>query len=669
MTSHEKVSGYTDDRGEWRPENPIKYAPIFELPFKVWAFIKWMALYLYSLNIFYFLLAAGSYYYLQPELSSFKSLSLQNVAIVFLRNMALVWIIYGSWHLWFYTFKKAGRKNKYSPRWMNKNSSTFLFGNQVYDNIIWACVSAVPIWTAYEILLLWAFANELLPFVSFATHPIWFVTWFLIIPFWREAHFFVIHRILHFKPLYKKIHYLHHYNINPGPWSGLAMHPIEHLLYFSVVLIHVIVPSHPLHFIFNSQHTAFTPAPGHCGFEGKLFSRFFFGSYFHYLHHRLFEVNYGESTIPLDKWFGSFENGAMTPHEKKLLMTKPYDYEITNVVEETRDVKSFNLKPLDHSIKTYKPGQHLVLCLNDDNTNKVIRRTYTISEDEATEQYRISIKREINGQGSGIMHSKKIGDVIKAIGPMGSFHLNSESNRVPVFVAGGIGITPIYAMCKEAIKMDKTAFLVLGMQDWSLLPFKNDLLELAKQYENLQLHLFLNQEPKPSPVPPDIHNFKMHDGFISVEKITKLVNDWGVKLKHCDMYLCGPKVMMDSIKNQLVHLQSRNIFNRTNLKTEEFVKAKSGKLSEVTNQKAVNVHLDSSDKTLVWDSQFESLLDFAEHHEIPLEVGCSFGECGACETKLLSGEVQYLHKTAKKPRSGYCLPCSCIPKTEIKLQA
>lgn len=34
------------------------------------------------------------------------------------------------------------------------------------------------------------------------------------------------------------------------------------------------------------------------------------GSYFHYLHHRYFECNYGESTLPLDKWFGTFHDGS-----------------------------------------------------------------------------------------------------------------------------------------------------------------------------------------------------------------------------------------------------------------------------------------------------------------------------------------------------------------------
>ena len=52
-----------------------------------------------------------------------------------------------------------------------------------------------------------------------------------------------------------------------GPWSGLSMHPVEHVIYFSVVLIHLVVPSHPLHFIFNLQHTALSPIQGHSGYD------------------------------------------------------------------------------------------------------------------------------------------------------------------------------------------------------------------------------------------------------------------------------------------------------------------------------------------------------------------------------------------------------------------
>merc|ERR1712217_125777 len=99
-------------------------------------------------------------------------------------------------------------------------------------------------------------------------------------------------------------------NTNPGPWSGLAMHPVEHLFYFSVVMIHFFVPSHPIHFFFNAQHTALTPAGGHHGFHGPVCDdKVPTGSYFHYLHHRYFECNYGEASIPLDRWFGTFRDG------------------------------------------------------------------------------------------------------------------------------------------------------------------------------------------------------------------------------------------------------------------------------------------------------------------------------------------------------------------------
>ena len=37
--------------------------------------------------------------------------------------------------------------------------------------------------------------------------------------------------------------------------------------------------------------------------------------YAHYLHHRLFEVNYADGSIPLDKWFGSFHDGSSEADE------------------------------------------------------------------------------------------------------------------------------------------------------------------------------------------------------------------------------------------------------------------------------------------------------------------------------------------------------------------
>jgi sterol desaturase/sphingolipid hydroxylase (fatty acid hydroxylase superfamily) len=302
--------GLRNSRGEWEPPYPVTYAPIFVWPPRPRALLKWVLSYpgfLWPWNSAYLLITLITWFYLQPAPSRCTELKLDWIGLMFLRNLGLLWLVAGGWHLLLYTLKLQGSERKYDPRWPTSHDPKFLFRNQTYDNIFWSCVSGCTIWTAYEVLYTWAAANQWVPRVEWRAHPVYCAVWLCAIPFWREFHFYWIHRAIHWPPLYKTVHYLHHKNINPGPWSGMAMHPVEHLLYFSVVLIHWIVPSHPIHFLFNSQHTALTPAAGHLGFEGPVLKgRLPAGSYFHYLHHRFFNCNYGESTLPLDRFFGTF---------------------------------------------------------------------------------------------------------------------------------------------------------------------------------------------------------------------------------------------------------------------------------------------------------------------------------------------------------------------------
>ena len=306
--------GSRNAKGEWRPPYPVRYAPIFVWPPRPFDVLKWLLSYpgfLWPWNSVYLLITIVSWLYLQPALSRCATFEPGWIAQMFLRNLGLLWLVAGGWHLLLYTFKVQGTERKYDPRWQRVGDRTFLFRNQLYDNIFWSCVSGCTVWTAYEAGYMWAAANHFVPSLDLRAHPVYAVVWLCAIPFWREFHFYWTHRLIHWRPLYKHVHYLHHKNVNPGPWSGMAMHPLDHLLYFSVVLIHWVVPSHPVHFLFNSQHTALTPAGGHHGFEGPILKgRLPTGSYFHYLHHRYFECNYGEATLPLDKWFGTFRDGV-----------------------------------------------------------------------------------------------------------------------------------------------------------------------------------------------------------------------------------------------------------------------------------------------------------------------------------------------------------------------
>ena len=188
----------------------------------------------------------------------------------------------------------------------------FSFQSQVADNAFWTLASGVPIWSAFEILIWWSMANGYAPTTTWAASPVWFVLVFFLIPIWESFYFYWIHRLLHTN-LFYRFHALHHRNTDIGPWSGLSMHPVEHLFYFGTALIHFVVPTHPVHLIAHLMFYGLYAITTHTGFEGlKIFNRkrVHLGNFHHQIHHRYFEVNYGTLEVPWDQLFGSFHDGT-----------------------------------------------------------------------------------------------------------------------------------------------------------------------------------------------------------------------------------------------------------------------------------------------------------------------------------------------------------------------
>jgi sterol desaturase/sphingolipid hydroxylase (fatty acid hydroxylase superfamily) len=307
-TPRERVAG-------WAPDEPLRYPDIVTWPPRVRAMLRWLfgwPGYLWPWNLLYFGVALAAWYVATPSMSSMTSFSPGWIALILVRNLAIVVGWYGLFHVRLYTRRAQGNEFKFNGRGLS-TSSLFAFGSQLKDNVFWSLASGVPIWTAYEVVTMWMFANGHIRWLSFDDNPVWFVGLMLLIPLGRgELHFYLIHRLIHWPPLYKRVHAVHHRNTNPGPWSGLSMHPFEHVAYFSGVLVHWIVASHPLHAMYNLVQTAMSPVPSHTGYGYFRIggSKLSADGYAHYLHHKLFEVNYADGMLPLDRWFGSFHDGS-----------------------------------------------------------------------------------------------------------------------------------------------------------------------------------------------------------------------------------------------------------------------------------------------------------------------------------------------------------------------
>lgn len=130
------------------------------------------------------------------------------------------------------------------------------------------------------------------------------IFWILFIPVWRDVHFYIAHRFLHIRSIYTYVHKLHHRNADPEPFSGMTMHPVEHLYYFSNAFTPSLYMSSlsPLIFTWNFIHLTIAPGAGHSGWEDH-----FQSDQYHYVHHAKFECNYGSPMSGcVDQMLGTF---------------------------------------------------------------------------------------------------------------------------------------------------------------------------------------------------------------------------------------------------------------------------------------------------------------------------------------------------------------------------
>ncbi|WP_299165328.1 sterol desaturase family protein [uncultured Tateyamaria sp.] len=305
------------EAGRWnhRPPTPIAQNPLFQWPPRPMAIFRWYAAFWFEISTttLCLVLALLAYFLILPPLEAMQSLEWGWAMRVWLANLVPQCLIAGALHHWLITARKQGDASKFDPRDQNRSNGTFTFNNQVLDNMFWHIASGITLWSAAQILVFWAMANGWAPTFMFPDNPVWFVMCFVLIPIWSSFHFYWIHRALHWPPLYKLAHSLHHRNVNIGPWSGIAMHPVEHLMFYTNFAIHLIVPSHPLHLMFHGYVQSTHPVFSHSGFEELVVNetpQMRMGVFFHQLHHRYFECNYGTVEMPWDRWFGSYHNGT-----------------------------------------------------------------------------------------------------------------------------------------------------------------------------------------------------------------------------------------------------------------------------------------------------------------------------------------------------------------------
>ena len=146
---------------DYQPVTTIDPPAIYAWPPRPLAALKYMLIDIpLSWNLIYIGLALMCWAYLTPSMATMANFEFSWLALLWLRNAAVLILIAGGLHWWLYMRRSQNQDFKFHKRWMDTDNNKFLWGDQVRDNMFWSIVSGVTVCTAYEAITFWIYAND-----------------------------------------------------------------------------------------------------------------------------------------------------------------------------------------------------------------------------------------------------------------------------------------------------------------------------------------------------------------------------------------------------------------------------------------------------------------------------------------------------------------------------
>jgi len=271
---------------------------------------------IYTPNLVWLLMSLFAYFAIPYDFDAAREWRLSMVVSRAALNLGLMYAYYGFWHYGMYC-------NAWSIRKFNAETNGPTLA-ELFHNIWYASLATLQ-WTAWEVCMLRLYATGRASYVddfnAFATPTglLQTIALVVLVPFFRELHGYFCHRLIHFRALYRYVHSVHHRNTDPEPFSGICMHPIEVFYYLSCSAAVLSFSCSPFIMTWIGLHALISPACSHSGFEDHWNC-----DQFHYFHHAKFDINFGHTSVPFDKWFGTYrETIIKEPAEGNALKKEP----------------------------------------------------------------------------------------------------------------------------------------------------------------------------------------------------------------------------------------------------------------------------------------------------------------------------------------------------------
>jgi phthalate 4,5-dioxygenase reductase subunit len=269
----------------------------------------------------------------------------------------------------------------------------------------------------------------------------------------------------------------------------------------------------------------------------------------------------------------------------------------------TPQIAEFTLEPVDAGVlPAFTAGAHITVRTP---AGPMRRYSLTSADDERPSCYVIAVKREPESRGGSVsMHDDVTeGMELEIEAPENDFPLKSAPKYL--LIAGGIGVTPIFAMARKLAAEDKSFNIIYCTRGPEETAYRDEM--QAAFGSRLKLH---------------------HDGGDPA----KAYDFWDhfAEIANMHVYCCGPKPLIEEIKSISGHWPEGRV-NFEDFKPVEVVRPE---------DVAFEVELARSDKTLTVPAD-RSILEAIRDSGVKTVSSCESGTCGTCKCGLIAGEADH----------------------------
>lgn len=210
-------------------------------------------------------------------------------------------------------------------------------------------------------------------------------------------------------------------------------------------------------------------------------------------------------------------------------LIKKLKYKIINVSKLNKDIVEIEMEPLNKKM-VFNSGQFAFFSFLSERIS-IESHPFSISSSDKENNLKITAKNL--GDYTGELKDLKSGDNVLIDGPYGNFSYKKVESKNQIWVAGGIGVTPFLGMAKT-LENDYKIDLYYSVKENKEAIHMGDLREIEQKNSNFKCNLWISSEK----------------GYITASTILNSSNGLDDK----DIFLCGPSLFMESLKNQFVSL-------------------------------------------------------------------------------------------------------------------